>query len=184
VNRSSYAFTFLEMVVVLLLIGVIATVFIPKISRRSPTAEWSNVLDDLNNLVFFARQEAISNQRVYRLVFQSRQNAPDTVRVEQENDDPEKPGRKIYTPVSSYYFSATYQFSDQLKLKAVYSGKYDTLAEQRGNAFCYVIPDGLVQDIAVQITRRIDSVETGGTYRMNPFFGKFEFYDGYVKPEV
>jgi prepilin-type N-terminal cleavage/methylation domain-containing protein len=184
VKPASNAFTFLEMLVVLFLIGIVTTIFLPRLTRRAPKVEWANVLDDLNNLVFFARQEAIANQRVHRIVFKAGQNVPDSAYIEQELDDPEKPGHKIYQSVSSYYFSTVYRFADAIKIKAVFSGKQNMFDEQRGLAFGYIIPDGLVQDISVQLTRKIEHIETGGTYRISPFLGKFEFFDGYVKPEA
>lgn len=176
------AFTMVEMMVVLLLIGVVASYLLPRLNRRSPAVEWATILRDLDNIIFFTRQEAIANQKVYRLAFKSNNKAPDEVRIEQELDDLEKPGKKIYQLVSSYYFTTTYLFDPAIKLDAVYLGKQEMLADQRGVAYCYVISDGLVQDVMIHLVRKLDNVETKGSFRMNPFFGKFEFYEGAVKP--
>ena len=74
----------IEMMVVIFLIGVMATFVIPRLAHKTPQSEWSTILYDLNNLAFFARQEAISNQAVYRLNFKSGGNAPDLIIIEQE----------------------------------------------------------------------------------------------------
>lgn len=176
------AFTMVEMMIVLLLIGVVASYLLPRLNRRSPALEWSTILRDLDNLIFFTRQEAIANQKIYRLAFKSNKNAPDQVLIEQEMDDPEKPGKKIYQLVSSYYFATTYTFNPAIKLAAVYIGKQDMLEDQRGWGYCYVIPDGLVQEILIHLVRKLDNEETKGSFKMNPFFGKFEFYESVLKP--
>lgn len=176
------AFTMVEMLVVLLLVGVVASYILPRLNRRSPAVEWSTILRDLDNVIFFTRQEAIANQKVYRLAFKSNRNAPDEVRIEEEKDDPEKIGRKIYAPVSSYYFKTTYFFDPAIKLAAVYQDKQEMLAEQKGWAYCYVISDGLVQEILVQLVRKLSNQESKCWYKMNPFFGKFELYEGAAKP--
>lgn len=185
-NIAQRAFTLIEILVVLLLIGVVATVIMPRLFRRAPHLEWKTVLDDMNNLAFFARQEAIANQKVYRLTFKTNRSAPDTIVVEQEYDDPEKPGHKLYKIVVPHYFQGQqtdYQFAPQIKLKAVYSGKQDMLEEQRGVAYCYIVPDGLAQQVLIQLVKKIETVEFFGSFKMLPFLGKFEFYDQLIKPE-
>ncbi len=172
------AFTLIEIMVVLVLIAALATMLLPRLTRRSPSVEWHTILDDLNTLVFFARQEAIANHKIYRLAFKSQPNAADTITIEEEYDDPEKLERKLYKTVSSYYFRTVYTYAPSIKLKGVYLGKQEMLDEQRGQAFCYVIPDGLVQEVRVQMIRKIGPDESGITYTMNPFFGRFELVEG------
>jgi len=174
----------IELLVVLLLIGVASSLFLPRLFRRNPAASWTTILDEMNNLVFFARQEAIVNNRVYRVVFQSDPNPAglDSIKVEEETDDPNKPSRKIFQPTFSYYMPTTYSFASVVKFKAIYQGKTNVLHDQN-HAFCYIIPTGLVQDTWVQIVRKEGAAEIGSTYRMNPFLGRFELIENLVKPE-
>lgn len=183
-NKSS-AFTFIEMLMVLLLVGVVASVMMPLITRRRVSKEkWSIIQDDCNNLVFFARQEAIANGRVHRLTFSSPKGAiADQVTIEEERQDPEKPEKKIYVPVQSYYFETRYEFDQSVKIRRVYVGRQETFTENPiAGAHCYIVPDGLVQDVIIQLTRTRGGTQEGGSLKMNPFFGKFEFEEGYVKP--
>lgn len=182
-NKQRSAFTFIEITVVLALIGVIAAVLLPRLVRRSPAVEWKNILDDFNNIVSFTRQEAVANQKVYRLTFKSSgEQGLDTIMIEEEKDDPDKPGKKMYPIVSSYYFTTTYTLAKGVKLSAVYIGKQNQL-DEKGGAHCYIIPDGLVQDVIIRVIRTINGVESKGSFRMNPFMGTFEFFDGFIKPE-
>lgn len=177
------AFTMIEMMVVIFLIGMVATIVIPRMAYKAPQADWKIVLEDLNNLVVFARQEAISNQKVYRLNFKPNNKNPDTVTVEVEGQDPEKPNKKIYTPVIGFYLNTTYQFHPSIKLKAFYHGRREQINSGEGDCNCYIIPDGLVQDVLLHMSKVENNVESKVSFRMMPFYGRFEMLDGFVRPE-
>jgi len=49
----------IEIMVVIFLIGVVTAFVSPRISFKEPKSDWNTVLNDLNKLTFFARQEAI-----------------------------------------------------------------------------------------------------------------------------
>jgi len=184
VKQPRSAFSLLEIMVVICIMALMAAIIIPRLLFRTPQAEWPTILADLNDVVFFARQEAISNQKVYRLTFKSYAEQSDTVAVEEELDDQEKPGKKIYRQASSFYFNTKYTFHESVKLKAVYHGKDEFLTDNKGEGYCYVIPDGLVQDIIIYVIRKDKEkgVEIPASFILSPFFGKFEFHDGFVRP--
>lgn len=185
--RTSTGFTLIEILVVLFLIGIMATIGIPRfLLDRQPKAEWPTIVDDINNLVIFARQEAISNQAVYRLVFKKQKKGRDVVLVQREGRDPEKPLKKVYNEVTSGYIQARYELPEAIKFQALYHGKQEEFAENKNEGYCYVIPDGLVQDVLIHLTKKKNDKgkkEVQGTLRMSPFFGKFEFFDGFARPE-
>lgn len=180
-SRSS-GFTLLEMLVVITLIGFLATMVLPRLIRRPPSVEWPHILNDLNNLVFFARQEAISNYNVYRLRFKSLGKGLDFVVVEIEKKHPEKADQKIYERVFSPYFSTRYELSEHVSINAVYLGKEDLMSVHNGEGYCYVISDGLVQDVYVHLTRRYKGEESRATFKMMPFLGEFEYLEGHKRP--
>lgn len=178
------AFTMIEMMVVIFLIGVVATFVIPRLTYKSPNSEWSTILYDLNNLALFARQEAIANQSVYRLNFKSNSNSPDIMSIEKEENDPEKSGKKNYKQVQSDYLKLPYQFHPSVKIKAFYHGKKEEISENSGNSCCYIVHDGLVQDVIIHLARTEKGVESRVSFKMLPFYGKFEQFDDFIKPEI
>ena len=181
VRKRVAAFTLIEFLLVLGIIGVLLR-FAPRLIRRSPNIEWSHVLDEMNNLIRFTRQEAISRQSVYRLVFNASRKNEHSIYVEREEDDPEKPGMKHFVPVFSDYFNPTYSLPEMLKIDAVYLGKREQLAEQKQQAYCYVIHNGLVQDVIVHMRRFENNQESWASFTVEPFLGVFSYHDGRVKP--
>lgn len=175
--RERSAFTLIEILIVVVVIGMMATMALPRLIRKPPTAKWETVLDELNNLVYYARQKAISTQHTYRLHFESTRKLNDIVQVEIEKDDPEKPGQKLYLPEKSYYFNPIYKFPTEITIQAVYHGKKNMLEEHNNHAYCYIIPNGLVQDISLHLERTQDEEKTKKIFKTSPFFGKFELKD-------
>lgn len=177
------AFTFIEIMIVMALIGVMATFVLPRFTQRTPQAEWPTIIDDLNNLVTFARNEAICTHKIYRLTFTHKPGHPCTVVVEEENNDKEHPHKKVYSTVTSYYFNPTYTFHESVILNAFYNGKEKTLVQdEKGSAHCYIIPDGLTQDITLHLSDKNQPDEKGVTLRLEPFAGLFDVQDGFIKP--
>lgn len=173
----------IEILIVVMLVGLMATLVMPRLFRRAPNTQWKNIADDVNNLVFFARQEAIANQGVYRVRFKRKSGQKTIAVVEQEQPNPEKPGTKKYVRAFSAYFNTLYEFADIINIDAVYLGKKNQMQENDGQAYCYVVPDGLVQPIIIHLTRTLKDKTSKVSFKMAPFLGTFELIEKHVKPE-
>ena len=176
------AFSLLEIMLAMVVIGILSTMAVPRLIRRGPNAKWETVVNEVNNLLYFARQEAIATNNIYRLRFISKATKSSVI-VEVEKPDPEKINRKIYETIKSYYFTPEYTFPDVITIDAVFHGKQEQLEENKDQAYCYVIPNGLVQEIFVHLTRDQDNKISKATFKIEPFLGKFELLDGHVKHE-
>jgi len=152
--KTSASFTFLELMVVIFLIGIVMAVGLPMLVKKGPS--WKTILNDMNNLVFFARQEAIAKQTTYRIEF-----GQNEIVVKEGIEDPTT--GKITgwnVPKNVYYIDPTYKLDPAFEIEAPKD--------------CYVIHDGLVQETEIAIKR----IDGGGSDRkiftMSPFDGKFE----------
>lgn len=176
------AFTLFEILIVMVVVGLLATMTLPRFVRKAPAAEWSNILDEVNNLVNYARQEAIATQNIYRINFHVPRTGNHTITVELEKDNPEKPGQKLYEPIKSYYFTPTYELPESIAIQAVYHGKEEQLAQNKNHGYCYVIPNGLVQEVVVHLTKEEKGQTAKKTLKTAPFLGEFNLTDGFEKP--
>ena len=178
---SSKGFSLLELMVVLALLGFLISMVTPRLSRRSPSSEWKTITDQLNNLVQFARQESIVEQIPFRLVFsQGKNKTADYVLVE-KLDTTKEVQKQVFSPVHSTYTPTRYEFAESVKLRAIFSGKRELLLES-GKAPCYIVPEGLVQEIFVQLVRTENRKEECVTLKMLPFEGQFDLIEKLLKP--
>jgi prepilin-type N-terminal cleavage/methylation domain-containing protein len=178
------AFTILEMMIVIFLIGVVTIITIPRLAYRTPQSEWNTILYDLNNLAIFTRQEAIASQSTYRLNFKSNESKPDTLTIEHKEQDPENPSKQIFKQATSYYLNTIYQFHPTIKIKGFYLGKKNLLDATDEQMCCYVIHDGLMQDIIIHLNRIEKNITSKASLKVMPFYGKFELFpDEHIRPE-
>lgn len=178
---SSKGFTLIEMMVVLALIGLLISMVAPRLSRRSPSSEWRTIAEEFNNFVQFARQESIAEQVLFRLnLSRGKNKTPDVVLIEHlvKTDDA---GKQEFAQMSSPYMKTRYEFADNVHIRAVYLGKQEIFIEN-GQAFCYVAPEGLVQDVYIQLTRTEEGKEEVVTLKMLSFDGYFELIEKLVRP--
>ena len=176
------SFTMIELLVVLVLLGIGTAMFFSRLSNKKPNVEWPFIQQDIEKLISFTRQEAMSWQRVYRLVFQHQEKDLDSIRIEEENISPEDPGKKIYKPIISYFFQKDFQLPKEVRIFAVYLGKENLLDNRATTGFCYIEPSGMIQEVYIQLTRKIEQFEGKATLKIDPFMGSCQFFDGLVKP--
>lgn len=176
------AFTLLEIMIVMVVIGIIATMALPRLTRKDPSSNWTTVLDEINNLVFYARQDAISNYKNYQLRFTGKVIKPDKVTIEEEKASAEDPSKNIFVPAQAFGFATSYSLPKTISIEAVYHNKTEEMEDNKGNGYCHIIPNGLVQKTTVHLSRTEKNTTSKISLRMMPFFGKFEILEGFVRP--
>jgi prepilin-type N-terminal cleavage/methylation domain-containing protein len=180
---ASKGFSLMELMVVLVLIGFLITMVAPRLSRRSQSSEWKNILSDLNSLAQLSKQESMAEQVVFRLNFiRGKNNEPDSAVVERQGRLDEKSGKLEFVKVHSTYLTTLYTFAANVRLRAIYLGKQEILNES-GQAACYFVPDGLAQNVYVQLARTEDKKEEMATLKMIPFAGQFELEEKLIRPD-
>ena len=180
-RKFSPAFTLMEILIVIAIIGFMATMITSRIGRRPPSSEWPTVLEAMNSLIFFARQEAIARQKIHRLAF-LRKGKQLSMSVEVQKTDPEHPEKEFFEPAICPYFSVSQPLSEFITIENVFHGKIDEWAEGSGKAYCHVIADGLVQETVIRLTRKHKNEEESKvSFIMKPFLGKFEMTQGHAK---
>lgn len=179
-HKPSQAFTLIEVLIVIAIFGFMANMITSRLGRRPPSSEWPTVLDTVNSLIFFARQEAISTQKIHRIAF-FRKGKEVSMSVEVQKPDLEHPEKEIFEPATCPYFSVTQKVSECITIDTISHGKYDEWAERNGKAYCHVIADGLVQETIIRLTRSYKGNESKVTFTMMPFLGKFEMTSDLAK---
>lgn len=186
--QAHRAFTLFEMVLVIALAGILSAVFLTRIARMKKSPEnWTTIADQLNRLATVLRQEAITTGKQVRLTFLRQRDDADKILLEQEEPDPEHPGKMIYGKLSAFYADTEYLLPADYRLEGVYRGKENLLPERKGQASCYVQADGLMEDVTLRMVKTDGQAEQKTeelySYTLNPFLGTFDGYEGKVKPE-
>ncbi|MBD3231306.1 prepilin-type N-terminal cleavage/methylation domain-containing protein [Candidatus Dependentiae bacterium] len=182
-RKYNSAFTLIEIIMVMVVVSIMATIIPRWLITKEPVTELNTVLNEFNDLLYYARQEAIATQKNYRLTFKSNITEPDFVLVEQEEKYPEDSSKKVYEQVFSSYFQTKYTLPYNIRMQALYHGKQNEFEQNKDYAYCYIIPNGLVQPIIIHIINKKDDQEDKVTFKIAPFLGKFELVENFVRLE-
>lgn len=179
-------FTFLELVVVIMILGVMATIIVPNLQRLSPRYKRNEFLSQLGALVRLSWQQALITQKVHRVFFDVEKRI---VRVDCVTEKKDKAGSPDFQPVSIAYLNTSYQWSPALEFKQFYIGKDEMLARpgiKTDQIWFYTVPDGLAQDVIINIVDIGETDAQGKPVRiglvLNPFSAVFKEYEEFQKP--
>lgn len=173
-------FSLLELIVVMTIIGVMATMIIPNLRRRSPDYERKQFISRLEGMVQYAWQRAIEGRKLHR-VFVNVKKRTVSIQVKKEK----KIGKDEFVPIKSFYLRSTYQWDTNLIIKNFYIDRKDQMA-LGSEIWFFLMPDGLAQDVVLNM---IDRKDTRGARQgrkfslvLNPFTVQFKEYDAFQKP--
>jgi prepilin-type N-terminal cleavage/methylation domain-containing protein len=169
-KHSRPAFTLIEILLGLAIIGLGASLVMPRLTRRSHASEWPTIQHELNALLFFARQEAIVTQKIHRLACNEKAR---TITIEVPTGE-EKNGVMQYEQAYSSYFTTQYELPTHVRFGAVKLGRKNLFEEHKGNAWCYVVPHGLIQEISIELIREEGGQVSRNVYTAAPFLGTFD----------
>lgn len=167
--------------IVVAIIGIASALTFPRLMRRSPQSEWPAFLDEMNNLVSFARQESIALQRTFRLHFKGASDeGPASITIEKEKEFLVNPYVTEFEPYKGLGVASVTPIPPEITIVGWFRGKVNQLEGKKKEAFCHIVSSGIVEDCMLNCERK-DGARI--TLTMVPFFGRFELAQGFTKPE-
>ena len=174
-------FTLLELMVVLVLIGLLATILIPNLRRQAPNHDRKELAGYLNAISLFAMQRAVETHRVHKIVL----NLSKRIITLEAQSLKEK---KDFKPVKSSYLRTEFNWAPPLIFKNIYIDKEDKMrvVHKLAETWFFIVPDGLAQPVVLNI---IDVKDTRRSSKgkqfslvLNPFTMQFREYDSFQSP--
>ena len=179
-GKSKSGFTLVETMIVLGIIGLILSLGIPQINKLFPSSQRVAFISRLNQLVGFAWQSAIREQKVHRIYFDFEKNE---VKVEMASGQKDPKGKEIFKPTKPVYFSTVIEWPENLQVRQFFIEGTDESQFKR--IWFFIVPDGLSQSVIINIQDENDLVE-GSPVRvglvLDPFKPEFKIYDEFKKP--
>lgn len=177
VPMRSKGFTIIELVIVIVLIGLIASVVIPNLSGPTARAERAAFVADLNSLLYFGWQQALITGTIHLVDFDFSKKA--IVLKIAEGFESGKPKSR---QAKAEYRSTDMAWPERYELKNFFIEG----VQQNANAFYfYIMPDGLAQDIIINFFDTKDVLADGSPRQvglvLNPFSVRLREYDTFQK---
>ena len=174
IKMKSKGFSIIELAVVIAIIGVMATIVVPRLFQRTVTP-LDNFVDQLSALVFAGSLQARIDKQPYRVSFDFKDN---TVLLETALSpaDANKDAASVqYGPVFLPQAKTEINFSDtDIDIKQlIIEGKDERFNSKR--AWFFINAEGIVQEVEIVVSE----IETAKTVRLvaNPFSGRLVEYE-------
>lgn len=160
------------------------TILIPNLPRLSPGYQRRAFITELNNLLMFAWRNALTSQRVHKLLFDFKKR---TVRVQVEME--EKGTEKKFYDLQTQYIKTYYQWPENIAIKQLFVAKEEQLQRpgiKTETTWFFVVPEGMSQEVIINAVDTNDLDAQGKEKQIglviNPFTVQLSVYDIFQKP--
>jgi len=179
VQKNSYGFTLLELIVVIAIIGILAVTVAPLFRGRESQLRTKEFVAKLNALMQVSWQQALVSQKVQRVYFDFRNKK---ILLEEQKDIE----GKDFVPIKSEFLDTQMEIPSTYFFKNFYiEGKDEMLRKVRA-AYFYIVPSGLAQTVIINIIDQGEELKERESEKfglvLNPFSAQFEYYDTFQKP--
>ena len=180
--RNKFGFTFVELIVAIALIGVMALVVVPYFRGRDTGKDRQEFVSGLNHFVAGARYNAILSGKNQKVVFDLENFQ---VWVEQQVGQKNAQGEELYEKVQADYSESLFGWDNQkIKIKDVLINGKNAILSSDGisdKVWFFVVPDGNAQNVTINFRDEVESDKYGepSYYHLilNPFSVQFKLYE-------
>lgn len=184
-GRFKPGFTFIELVIVVLLLGIIGAISIPNLRYLMPGYKRKEFVTHVSGLVQLGWQNALVSQKLHRLFFDLKTR---TMRLEIETRKPENT-QEFFEPVKLVNVSAQYQWPDTIEIKQFFIDGNNVMGAAGFKAetmWFYIVPEGMVQEVIINLvdTKERDAEKKPFSFSLvvNPFTANLKMHEGFSKP--
>ncbi len=177
-------FTLFELLAVIAIIGLVATVIVPNLGKRSPSEQRRATLAKLNGLTQLAWKNALISNELHKVKF----NLKDGIITVEKPTGQYKEGQPVTKPLERDYANSDMQWPERLEVKQfIIEGTDEIKVKGRSDisAWFFIMPDGLAQDVIINFVDTKDLRPDGQPKKfslvLNPFNAQFSVYDAFQK---
>lgn len=177
-------FTLLELLIVLLILGIIGSVLVPNLTRRTPRYEREQFIAGLNALLSVAQSQTMSTHTVHQIYI----NIPQRyIMVRKPTDKIGKDGQPIFAELGGSYVRTQLDIPEQLTIKQFFIEGVNEMRGGRGGTqdlWFFLVPEGLAQQVTINMVDTEDTVADKPRpvgLVLNPFTAQFKVYDEFKR---
>jgi len=183
-NRT--AFTLIELMVAIAVIAIMATIIVPNIFRLQPRYERKQFIADLNSLVRYGQQHAITSGKVQQIFVNITKKM---MELRSPSGKKDAQGQDEYTLVQRMYVPTHINIPASAQIKNFIIEGFDEVGKytnsKTAELWFFIVPEGLTQEVIINFLDTNDKMYNGKPRPiglvLNPFTAQFKEYDTFQK---
>lgn len=182
-GHSKAGFTFVEILLVIMLISMVASIVIPNLNVLLPDYKKKEFVSSVSALINLTWQNALTTGKTHRVYFDLKQGR---IVAQIELPTTEKADESSYAAVVNDYYATSLTWPATYTLKQFYVDGKDQLKLITGKAeeiWFYIVPDGRAQATIMNISIQQDTgTDQELSMVVNPYTVQLKQYDMFQKP--
>lgn len=183
-QHSKPGFTFIEIIVVLLIIGILAGIGVPALQNRLPGFKRNEFITEFNALINFAWQQSLATHKTHQINIDINKRL---MAIKVETDQKSRDGQSLFKALSDTQLPSDYIWPENIQFKQFFvDGKDMMRGIQTEEMWFFVVPDGMVQPVIMNLIDTADEDARGEPVQfslvVNPFTAQVKTYDTFQKP--
>jgi prepilin-type N-terminal cleavage/methylation domain-containing protein len=179
-GKSKFGFTFIELMIVILILGLVATLIVPNLQQRLPGYKRKAFVNELNTLLALGWQSALINQKVILVFFDLKKRL-----VSLKTEEPGPANTVVQKPLTQAYRKTWYEWPETIQIKNFFIDGIDDMSkpgQELLTIWFYIVPEGLSQEVIINVldTSQTPNIPLGLV--LNPFTAQLKKYDTFQKP--
>ncbi|MCL4361679.1 type II secretion system GspH family protein [Candidatus Dependentiae bacterium] len=177
-------FTFIELVIAITIIAMMAITVVPRFTGRSASAEREKFFTKLNAILQLTYQNALATGKIHSIAFYFDKQI---IQAEIEQKEKTVKGELKFDPLNLSYLKTNVSF-ENYDLRNFFIKKDDKLAGGgiTKKVWFYITPGGLAQEVIINFydKKLLDDPTANAQYSfvLNPFTVQFKMYDSFQRP--
>lgn len=181
------AFTLIELMVVMVVMGLMTAIAVPAFRRLLPRNERKNFIAELSALTSFGWRNAITTNTMHMVLFDLKKNQVRLGSVKTGETEKGSCGEPKSTTIKGSYIQSSIQIPKNLKFQQFFIEGVDEMSRVKAESLCawfFIMPNGLAQEVTINL---VDTKDTkAGKSRavslvLNPFTAQFKVYNEFKK---